>query len=72
MLPAVCWAGTAKSYRRGGGTVQPLTLSLPCGEERVKQYELLPGDVVAAEGEALQAGQAFHLSLERERKKGAR
>lgn len=69
-LPAVCWSGPAKSHGRGGGTVQPLSLSLPCGEERVKRYELLPGDVVAAEKEALQAGQAFPVSLERERERG--
>lgn len=69
-LPAACWPGPAKSQGRGRGTVQPLSLSLPCGEEGVKRYELLPGDVVAAEKEALQAGQAFHLSLEGERERG--
>lgn len=68
-LPAACWSGPAKSQGRGRGTVQPLSLPLPCGEEGVKRCEPLPGDVVAAEKEALQAGQAFHLSLERERKR---
>lgn len=69
VLPAACWPGPAKSQGRGRGTVQPLSLSLPCGEEGVKRYELLPGDVVAAEKEALQAGQAVHLSLERDRER---
>lgn len=45
-------------------------LFMPCGEEGVKRHELLPGDVVTAEKEALQAGQAVHLSLERERGRG--
>lgn len=67
-LPAACWPGPAKSHKRGG--VQSLSLSLSWGEEGVKRYELLPGDVVAAEKEALQAGQAFHLSLERETERG--
>lgn len=62
----------AKSRGSGRGTVRPPSLSLPCGEEGVKRYELLPGDVVAAEKEALQAGQAVHLGLERERGRGER
>lgn len=63
--------GQAPARRRGSGrgSVQPLSLTLPCGEEGVKRYELLPGDVVAAEKEALQAGQAVHLGLQRERER---
>lgn len=76
ILPAACWPGPAKSQGSGCGTVQPLCLSshyplsLSCGEEGVKRYKLLPGDVVTAEKEALQAGQAVHLSLKRERGRG--
>lgn len=70
VVPAAFWPGPAKSQGRGRGTVQPLSLSLPCGQEGVKQCELLPGDVVAAEKETLQAGQAVHLSLERETERG--
>lgn len=70
ILPAACWLGPAKSQGSGRGTVRPLSQSLPCGEEGVKRYELLPGDVIAAEKEALQAGQEVHLSLERERERG--
>lgn len=43
---------------------------MSCGKERVNLWEFLPADVVAAEKETLQAGQAAHLWLEREGKTG--
>lgn len=70
ILPTACWPGPAKRRGSGPETVRPQPPLLPCGEEGVKQYELLPGDVVVAEKEALQAGQAVHLSLEGERERG--
>lgn len=51
----------------GDRAIQPRCLR--CGDQGVKWYKLLPGDVIAAEKEALQAGQTFHLRLERERKR---
>ena len=66
------FVGQAQPGAKGGGRgpVQPPSLSLHCGQEGVKRCKLLPGDVVAAEKEALQAGQAVHLCLERERERG--
>lgn len=65
-LPAACWPGPRQEPREW-------TWKCPdaiCGEEGVKRYESLPGDDVAAEKEALQAGQEVHLSLEGERERG--
>lgn len=42
---------------------------MSCGKERVNLREFLPADVVAAEEETLQAGQAVNLWLETERKR---
>lgn len=75
VLPAACCPACPpphpiRSQGRRRGTVKPPSLSLPCGEERVKRYKLLPGDVIAAEEETLQAGQAVQLSLEGEKKQG--
>lgn len=59
--------GTGEVWR---GTGPPPSLSLHSGQDGVKRRTLLPGDVVAAENESLQAGQAVHLSLVKERERG--
>lgn len=63
VLAAVWWPGPAKSRGRGHGPVRPLSLSH--GKEGVKQCKCLPANVVAAEKQALQAGQEVQLSLNR-------
>lgn len=65
-----CVQLVGQALPRAKGADVELSLALSCGEEGVKRYERLPGNVVAAEKESLQAGQAVHLSLERERERG--